>query len=215
MTAADPVSVNFSVPDMQRQAFVELTRASVEVIAALALDLESLEVATITTGRLALRDLIAKHGFDDPNDVAEALFEFGVFRASTGIPADQAAAGIAADLEGAAGQSDISAVLAAKGLVKLAKIADLTNATYRKMYSARIVTDLRAVFHEEVGDGASAALVLHQLEIESIKNGDTEEFFVTLSDEDLDVLSRQIARAREKSSWLRDLAAGAQIEIVE
>lgn len=96
----------------------------------------------------------------------------------------------------------------------VAKAWDLKTDDERVFCGARILTDLRPVFGERVEDGPRAMVVVHLLKLGFDRVGDSKrhnEFHVSLDEEDLQELQRQIARAENKAKALRGSVKGTPV----
>lgn len=92
-----------------------------------------------------------------------------------------------------------SVALPAKGRFLL-----IDHANY--MHSARIFTDIRPVFGDDVHQSPATALVVHTLKMQYHQGeADTRNFFVVLDSADLDELSSVIERARAKEKSVKVL----------
>jgi hypothetical protein len=89
----------------------------------------------------------------------------------------------------------------------VAKAWDLKTDDERVFCGARILTDLRPVFGQNIKDGPKAMVVVHLLKLGFDRVGDAKrhnEFHVSLDAEDLESLGELIKRAEDKASVLRN-----------
>lgn len=89
----------------------------------------------------------------------------------------------------------------------LAKAWDLKTDDERVFCGARILTDLRPVFGQNIKDGPKAMVVVHLLKLGFDRVGDAKrhnEFHVSLDAEDLESLGDLIKRAEDKANALRN-----------
>lgn len=77
---------------------------------------------------------------------------------------------------------------------------------------ARIMSDIRPVFHEDVSIRPAGAVVSHTLKLGYHKGGEHEEFFIVLESADLKALKQTVERAIAKESTLRQLMADSGLE---
>ncbi len=96
-----------------------------------------------------------------------------------------------------------------------AKALEIARETERAFCSARILTDLRPVFREELDAGPAAAVILHNLRIAFHVQDDLQEFFVAMSTPDLRSLKAVVERAIRKEESLRKVAASAGLQCLE
>jgi len=90
------------------------------------------------------------------------------------------------------------------------KISELQSEVERGYCKARILTDVRAAFSDDPSALPTAMTVLHTLRIRY--HGDTQrhkEFFVSMDDDDLAALKKEIERAQKKKKALEELLARA------
>lgn len=76
--------------------------------------------------------------------------------------------------------------------------------------SARSFSDIRPVFSED-GEYPTAVVIVHQLKLSYLENGEMKEFFVTLDDEDLSQMQKVLTRAQTKSKALSVLIEQAKL----
>jgi hypothetical protein len=97
----------------------------------------------------------------------------------------------------------------------VAKVEDLRTESERIFCHARILTDLRPVFGQDVSKGPIAMLVKHNLKIafhESGRKGD-HDMYISLDADDLKELKKVIDRAEAKASSLRS-AIGSDVKVL-
>jgi hypothetical protein len=72
---------------------------------------------------------------------------------------------------------------------------------------SRVISDVRPVFSDEIGEQPDAAVVVHTLKIayHQSDSEDVKEFFVSLDSQDLEKLQDLIDRAREKEESLKSM----------
>jgi len=84
----------------------------------------------------------------------------------------------------------------------LAKAIELQRDGERIFCSARIVSDIRPVFGDNVKERPGSAVIRHTLGLSYHQDGDHREFFAILDEADLVALSDVIIRAMEKGETL-------------
>lgn len=77
---------------------------------------------------------------------------------------------------------------------------------------ARIITDLRPIFGEVIDQGPRGALILHSLHISYFSDGEQNDFYVSLDDNDIQKLITALARAKSKANSLRTLIKSAGLD---
>ncbi len=85
----------------------------------------------------------------------------------------------------------------------LGKALDIGSEHERLFLDARIVSDLRPIFGDDVDALPEGVLVRHTLKIELIHEDSFGSFFVVLDEADLQMLEEIIQRAKRKSTSLR------------
>lgn len=99
-------------------------------------------------------------------------------------------------------ESSVRTLLSIKSLQVAHKSALLQIAYERVFASARIITDVRPVFTEEI-DSLASALIIHNLKIEYWESGEPKEFYVALDAKDIQSMLNQMNRAKLKENRLR------------
>lgn len=81
---------------------------------------------------------------------------------------------------------------------------------------ARILTDLRPIYHFDVSEKPSAATIVHMLKITHRDRFDKEhDLFFALDSNDLAALKRVVERATEKEKTLRDVMKDSGVTILD
>ena len=93
-------------------------------------------------------------------------------------------------------------LLRIKTLETISKALKLQRDGERIYCEAKIVSDIRPVFSDDVTAKPLAAVITHTLEVAYHENGEHEEFFIVLDQEDLDALDEVIERAKAKHETL-------------
>jgi hypothetical protein len=100
-----------------------------------------------------------------------------------------------------------------KSLGITAKALDVLTEHERCFCAARILSDIRPVFAPSP-DSPAAAVITHILQIRFHRNGQHEEFYVALDNEDLAQLKQVISRAEMKAKALRGLLESSHLPYV-
>jgi hypothetical protein len=95
-----------------------------------------------------------------------------------------------------------------------AKALDVMTEHQRILVKARILTDLRPVFKDNVNEPPAAAVIVHTLQLVFHENDEHKEFFVAMDSSDLESLDRLIERAKQKGSSLKALAATSKLTVL-
>ncbi|MGI9105098.1 MAG: hypothetical protein ACR2G4_02490 [Pyrinomonadaceae bacterium] len=81
-----------------------------------------------------------------------------------------------------------------------------------KLFSkARVVSDIRPIFGENVKESPKAAIILHQLGIHYFQDGDHKEFFVAMDTDEVQELISSLERAKAKAESLEAVLAAANL----
>lgn len=83
------------------------------------------------------------------------------------------------------------------------KAKELQQEVERILMEARIVTDLRPVFGDVIGEKPAAFIVTHTLKLHYHEDGKHREFYVALDENDIRSLKKIAERAEEKSAILK------------
>ncbi len=99
-------------------------------------------------------------------------------------------------------------------LALLARSRNLESENERSFIGARIVTDARPVFGASVEEPPIAFLLQHTLKLTFRQNMVHKEFYVVLSDSDLEVLGSAVKRARTKTKTLTNTISATGIQLI-
>lgn len=102
-------------------------------------------------------------------------------------------------------------LLSLKTLEFISKAIGLQREQQRIYCEAKIMSDIRSVFGEDVKLKPVAAIITHSLEISYHENGDHKEFYVALDEQDLDALEKVIKRAKTKAQTLTQVLSDSEI----
>jgi hypothetical protein len=83
------------------------------------------------------------------------------------------------------------------------KAKELQRQSERTFCESRILTDLRPVFGNEIGEAPTAMIVVHTLKIVSHETSGHKDFYVALDAEDIASLKKTLERAEEKAQSLK------------
>lgn len=86
--------------------------------------------------------------------------------------------------------------------------SDLQTLHDRNFQSARIVTDMRPVFRDELAESPRGAVIVESLQIQTWnRDGESELVFIAMDEADLRSLQKVVTRAIEKTDTLKTLIA--------
>lgn len=151
----------------------------------------------------------------DDSSAYDAVLSAAVLRSSHGMRARVAALEIADRLGDDVPADMLARVLEAPNVVLAAKVLDLSGTGSRVLHTSRIVTDVRPLFDDASEPSALGGLVVHTLIATTFSASGPEDIFITLDDEDLDILRDQLERALLKGKHVRDVLKGSTLRIVE
>lgn len=97
----------------------------------------------------------------------------------------------------------------------IAKTNDVITQNARTYTRARIISDIRPVFGENLENLPQVAVIVHLLKISYIKDDEGQEFVVALDTADIQQLIDTLERAKKKTEKLRSVASSASITIVD
>jgi hypothetical protein len=96
-----------------------------------------------------------------------------------------------------------------------AKAKELQQEAQRLLLDARILTDIRPVFGESIGENPTAFILTHTLKLHYHEGGEHREFFVALDGEDIDLLKEISERAQKKAVVLKRIVAASGIRSID
>jgi hypothetical protein len=113
-------------------------------------------------------------------------------------------------------ESAIGEALSSDNAVSLSfKALDLLDDHQRLYWYARVLTDLRPIFHSEVTERPAAMVVVHTLKLGYREGDATHDFFVAMDSVDVKTLITVLERALSKEESLRALAEQKQFPLLE
>lgn len=83
------------------------------------------------------------------------------------------------------------------------------------LVGARIVSDIRPVFGDEVQNAPVGAIIVHSLKIEYLSGGRRHDFYVALDTKDVENLLAILERAKVKTASLKELVAATSVRYIE
>lgn len=158
---------------------------------------------------------------DDASALVTALLQAYGVKSELDVEAEAVAAMVAdAVLEPGASEAATFTGRMAR-LLELAELRRISKALYmlveheRVYHGARIITDIRAVFPENVDDGPEGAVLVHILKLDYHDEDGEKSFFVGLDTEDVADLRRVLDRADTKVARLRSLWRTTSLPMLE
>jgi hypothetical protein len=99
--------------------------------------------------------------------------------------------------------SKILTILKCENLRLTFKALNLVSENDQIFRDARVVSDVRLIFNDDLKDQSRSGVIIHRLKLEYQKNSSLKEFYLSLATDDLQKLRRQIDRALEKEVILK------------
>ena len=96
-----------------------------------------------------------------------------------------------------------------------AKANDLLFEYEHALLKAKIITDIRPVFGDDVTSSPLGAVIVHNLKIEYQADGERKEFFVAIDTRDTQLLIDLLVRAQSKADNLKALLAVANVRHID
>jgi hypothetical protein len=204
---------SLGVPHSYRASLLALAGADENVVAALVSQLDALPAyAPVTDVRRVITTSLApdqSEGDAASEGLAAALLSLrGLFRT---LSAEEIGESLASstdlDLDAESRRrlaQRVAAFLKSPALSTTAVAVDLQTQHERNYQSARIFTDVRPVFDEDVDQGPTGAVIVEMLQLQTWnRDGRAETIFVALDEKDLMQLQDVVDRARKKTATLR------------
>lgn len=146
--------------------------------------------ATLGRALLTLGSVRAMHAWSY-EDIAEALIE------AESISEDEQTRQRTA--------TRVVELLATPSVAALSKINDLLWSNRNTFHNARFITDVRPIWLDDANEEPIASVVVHELELTYIREGETKTFYIAMDEDDLNHLASVLDRGFAKSRSLRSL----------
>ena len=161
----------------------------------------------------------------DVDDIITAAISLSIVRWSRDLDIDPFVADVAEAISSfdAAGQTDESRqrlrkIISIESLLITSKALTIFTDYQRTTHASKILTDLRYVFKDDPEEEPYGAVIVHLLKLTYHEDTEHKEFFIAMSDGDLQSLKEVIARAEKKAHNLRrklDAAHTVYLGIIE
>ncbi len=87
---------------------------------------------------------------------------------------------------------------------------------YEKLFlDCRVLSDIRIIFNDDLDDKQQSAVVVHQLKLDYVKHGESQQTFFALDTNDLRKLKIAIERAIEKDKNIRSNLYSSNLQFIE
>jgi hypothetical protein len=96
----------------------------------------------------------------------------------------------------------INILMSDPAIAWLAKAYDISGEHPNIFHTARVLTDVRPVFEDEPSSGIVGAIIVYTLNLEYFTSSNDKEVYVALDEDDIRLLEKAIARAREEGKAL-------------
>ncbi|SRR6266545_2288159 len=218
----------FRVPDRVRKGLSILASASqqasdelAEHLAKLPLQIPQEDTADGVANQLKSLPAV------DGRAVIHSLMSLAAFKGSSNQNTEKLVSDVLADLKKAdkepAFANDLIDRLAQRlplllGLSPLtisSKAIGILTDNQRIFREARVLSDIRAVFSDNVEAMPAAAVIVHELKLEYYESGDRKEWFIALDSRDLQKLINVLERAKQKDSSLRLVLSAANLPFLD
>jgi hypothetical protein len=95
-----------------------------------------------------------------------------------------------------------------------AKASALQREHEKVLLDVRVFSDLRPIFGDDA-ENLSGAVVVHMLKLSYMREGQRQEIFLALDDEDLEKMQKVIVRAEGKSKAIRKFLSAASLPDID
>lgn len=87
---------------------------------------------------------------------------------------------------------------------------------YEKLFlDCRVLSDIRIIFNENLDEDKQTAVVVHQLKLDYVKHGESQQTFFALDNNDLRKLKIAVERALEKDKNIRENMYSNNLQFIE
>ncbi len=100
--------------------------------------------------------------------------------------------------------------------IKITLKANNLLSEYEKLFlDCRVLSDIRIIFNENLDEEKQTAVVVHQLKIDYVKHGESQQTFFALDSNDLRKLKIAIERALDKDKNIRENNYSNSLQFIE
>ncbi len=212
-----------AIPPTHRAALVVLAELTQEAFQSLCDTLESLP-ATLQRDEMFTRiqAVLRSEDAGKANDLLSALLGAATLKGRREVEAKELAKAVAyqdsLDITTSTREvltERLFRLLQIRSVAKVAKAFDMLFEHERVFHGARVITDIRPVFPDDVSEGADGAVLLHTLKLDLHVASGSSELYVALDSRDLQRLKQVLQRALEKDRELRKFLAAAGLALLE
>jgi hypothetical protein len=112
-------------------------------------------------------------------------------------------------------EKNLGRILTLSGAALKAKAMSVATDSQRLFSEAKILSDMRPVFGDDVSKVPLGIVILHNLKVQFAENGEERDFFVSLDSQDLKDLQACISRALEKEASLGRFASQSNLKLFD
>jgi len=205
--------MKFQIPEIFKPGFIALSALSKKDFDAL---LETIRSLPVGVGVREFQEALRKTSLEDTNEISKTIFSLGNLLNSTSIEIsveelskdladsfeeesdDQVTVDEKQDLIG-----KLVKILSSENLNHTFKALNLISENDQIFREARIISDVRVIFNDDLKASTRSGVIIHRLKIEYQKNQSVKDFYLSLDSGDLQKLRKQIDRAIEKEKILK------------
>ena len=214
--------VSLRVPEHERPVLEQLATIPSDAIAAIEKSLaQQGPTRDVSKLRTAVERFVPEPARSNLGEILELLITLNSITNSVATSTSELARGVAEseslslDAESRSRLASSLAKLLGVSAVSLAgKAANISREYPNDFHEARIITDVRYLFSDDVEEPPAAAVISHLLRITCHDGMALKEVYFGLSGEDLAELKAAIQRAETKEGTLRSLLASSGTEVI-
>ena len=150
-----------------------------------------------------MKSAVGKSDVPGVDEIVQTLIGLSLTRVRFDAPLDQFVRDISRTIKKDVGvlQERLKVLLDADVLLRSARAFDVQHEHEKIFRSARIISDVRPIFNS-TGTEATGAMIIHNLNIAFVHNGEAQEIIFALDDADVAALKKVLDRADAKSTTL-------------
>lgn len=112
-------------------------------------------------------------------------------------------------------ESRLASLLGLRAIDLSAKALSVLFEQQRVFQAARVLTDIRPVFNYDALELPTSAVLIHNLKIEYLEDGEAKEFFVAMDRKDLRKLQDVLERANHKEVSIKTALIKSNLDLIE
>ncbi len=112
--------------------------------------------------------------------------------------------------------SNVISLYSSSQSIKMTLKANNLSGEFEKLFlDCRVLSDIRIIFSENLDDANQSAVIVHQLKLDYVKHGETQQTFFALDSNDLRKLKISIERALDKDKNIRENMYSNNLQFIE